>query len=111
LLICNERLFLTKKKKVHNECPNGQNHQPPQTTSYNNRRGSITSPPDSNGGGITFRYSEVFPTQLSSSSSTVNGENGGAAFLTPPLPATPLQQRSDVIVKLTAASLDSDLNM
>jgi hypothetical protein len=72
----------------------------------------VTSPPDSNGGGITLRYSEVFPTQLStSSSSTVNGENGGAAFLTPPLPATPLQQRSDVIVKLTAASLDSDLNM
>ncbi|XP_059350945.1 sodium channel protein 60E-like [Daphnia carinata] len=98
--------------QVHNECSNGQNHQMQSngqlSTSCGNRRGSLAmaaSPPDHHAdGGITLRYSEVFPPQSSSSSSTTAADNGGA-FLSPP------QQRSDVIVKLTAASLDSDLNM
>ncbi|XP_045030730.1 sodium channel protein 60E isoform X2 [Daphnia magna] len=96
--------------QVHNECSNGQNHQPQsngQTTSCGNRRASLAmaaSPPDNHAdGGMTLRHGEVFPPQSSSSSSTT-GDNGGP-FLSPP------QQRSDVIVKLTAASLDSDLNM
>lgn len=80
--------------QVHNECSNPQQ----QSASYN-RRGSavsnrleVLSPPEHHG-------------QLSRSSELPTSENG-AAFLQPP-PA----HRSDVIVKLTAASDDSTLNM
>lgn len=104
ILVCH--LKWHRVEKVHNECStNGHRSQSNGQATQSNRRGSFTaavSPPDNHAdGGITLRYSEVFP---SSSSSSTTGENGGT-YLSPP------QQRSDVKVKLTAASLDSDLNM
>lgn len=87
--------------KVHNECSHV--NQQPQQQSYNRRasvssRLEIGSPPEIHHSmiGATLRC-EPAPT-------APTGENGGT-FLSPP------NQRSDVIVKLTAASEDSNLNM
>ena len=85
--------YRVPRVQVHNECSNGNHQQQQSATSYN-RRGSVSS------------RLEISSPPTTTDPMPSSGENGGAFLLAPPS-----HQRSDVIVKLTTASEDSDLNM